>query len=379
MHLTSSQLKVLNEAGMSRRNFLKLLGRAAGAAVGAQASGPIEVGAKAVEKLASLAAPKVLPKFRWDTKMDLLETLFMFIGERKNANTFSIYKDPNLLTLRGDHGEVEKGSYVDLFRKHLPKASKPEHLKAIQDYNAKIDRDKMEFVKKHTKDYGEKGALEQAQAIFGSHVTEAYEATPEFLKQVLDQMSLEDTIGWFFTGKNHGKEAREWLGKAFDQTIQRHIAERGVKEFVGNIFDNNFWEWGKDGLEEALDLVPEVSQFLGQFGVSSAQDLQNLTKTPKEFDNFLMRLHKNGVLDTHQVHQIDPDYSYRQEFEKKRREVEQEKQQKEQLAQAKSLGYAGREFGREREHAFDPEGSRPAQALGPFESRLNNKLETFLG
>ena len=39
---------------------------------------------------------------------------------------------------------------------------------------------------------------------------------------------------------------------------------------------------------------------------------------------------------------------------------------------------ASREVGHERKGMFDPQSSRPAQALGPIESRLRDKLERLI-
>lgn len=279
------KLSLIYEAGMNRRSFLKLMGKAAGAAIA-----PSDTVLKSVSDLVSGGAPVIIKAwfgsstdggFNADDEFNKVTTLLKTF-KKLGAKNLSI------------QGQSLQGNIdPQLLQQLIPKLEKVEDHKAL--YRLDLGNTAINFIS--PKDDWYSTVLKYADS---KNIVDNIDGV---YRAVLSNLNKFAERGWNVTYSN---SLKNWIsGKGWEITPTKIISFEDVPDHIKQVIRNRL-KHDKDYYQQLKQRSPEM---------------------------------------------LPPEY--------------------------RENTHSPREFGHERV-GFDPKSSRPAQAVGPFESRLVDKLGTLI-
>jgi hypothetical protein len=298
------KLSLLNEADMSRRDFLGFLGKGAAAAAGAP-----------LDKVSQYALP-ALQKLTGKPGKSLVELHPRFSGMYQGEGT-----------LKNDLQELVKT--WNIFKRIT--GAKEIFIQDLNPYGAfhfraEIDRNIDDLTQNwnmlNIPDYEERH--EMANRENWPHMTAAYSDEKDWFKNL--SYGVLRATGHITQGASHGAETANSMTEAV----------KAFAELVFNEYDIQFFN-------------------------------------PDYFDQEGLEVLKNNGINTDKLLE-----RHHEAYTSHEQSLQRDKERREARARRLKDRSQPREVGYEKQGQFDPQSSRPAQALGPFESRLVQLFGTLL-
>jgi hypothetical protein len=310
------RLSLIYEADMSRRDFLKLIGKAGAAAMGS----PLQ----SLEPLINLVSRSTF------TSSELEDELWRRIQPWKAASAYPASKiNPEI------SNKMLKGFLAHKTKEYLD-SNRPASLYYGIDYLRAVERT------------DKKGIFTNLASNLQDKMVQS--AGPEAIVKAM-----------LLPGKTMIKYRHSDVEGNFDYWIK----------WVDSVWDKHL-----EMLSQVVSTSPTMRSFMAQHGMS-ALDIKRLAQNKDASFEFFEKLNALSSEDVSTLKNAREGLKQKAKLEKETSKTAKEVETPVDELMPNSA-HLEREVGYEKQGQFDPQSSRPAQALGPFESRLKDVLRSIL-